>query len=58
MIEKTAPLPAEDDAMDMKLSPEQLKLRSAARELAETEFAPERRRSTGPKPTLSTTWPR
>src|SRR4029450_12960926 len=26
-------------AMDMKLSPEQLKLRSAARELAETEFA-------------------
>ena len=26
--------------MDMKLSPEQLKLRSAARELAETEFAP------------------
>jgi alkylation response protein AidB-like acyl-CoA dehydrogenase len=27
-------------AMDMKLSPEQMKLRSAARELAETEFAP------------------
>jgi len=27
-------------AMDMKLSPEQIKLRSAARELAETEFAP------------------
>src|SRR5437899_12588789 len=27
-------------AMDMKLSPEQAKLRSAARELAETEFAP------------------
>ena len=25
--------------MDMKLSPEQVKLRSAARELAETEFA-------------------
>src|SRR6476620_867133 len=30
----------EDNAMDMKLSPGQLKLRSAARELAETEFAP------------------
>ena len=26
--------------MDMKLTPEQTKLRSAARELAETEFAP------------------
>ena len=43
--------------MDMKLSPEQLKLRSAARELAEAEFAAEeRRRSIEPKPILSTTW--
>src|SRR2546430_14822550 len=40
MTEKTAPLPRRMIAMDMKLSPEQIKLRSAARELAETEFAP------------------
>ena len=37
MIER--PRRWEDNAMDMKLSPEQLKLRSAARELAEAEFA-------------------
>jgi alkylation response protein AidB-like acyl-CoA dehydrogenase len=39
MIEKTRTLPGRKIAMDMKLSPEQLKLRSAARELAEAEFA-------------------
>ena len=44
--------------MDMKLSPEQLKLRSAARELAEGEFAPKAAEIDRTEAYLSTTWPR